>query len=61
MNFGKEAESLINSYVLNIALPALLFLAIAQSDIKELLNYKFLIMTLGGIYSIYFWYFIGIY
>ena len=53
MNFSKEAESLINSYVLNIALPALLFLAIAQSGIKELLNYKFLIMTLGGIFIAY--------
>ena len=52
-NFTKEAEQLINSYVLNVALPALLFLAIAQADINELLRYDFLISTLSGIFVAY--------
>ncbi len=51
--FTNEAEQLINSYVLNIALPALLFLSIAQANIKELLRYDFLISTLSGIFVAY--------
>ena len=38
--FSSEAEQLINSYVLNIALPALLFLAVARADIQELMNWS---------------------
>jgi len=51
--FTNESEQLINSYVLNIALPALLFLAVAQANINELLRYDFLISTLVGIFIAY--------
>lgn len=51
--FSIEAEGLINSYVLNIALPALLFLAVAKADFEELLNWKFLVTTLSGIFIAY--------
>lgn len=51
--FSVEAEQLINSYVLNIALPALLFLAVARADIHELMKWDFLISTLAGIFVAY--------
>lgn len=51
--FSVEAEQLINSYVLNIALPALLFLAVARADINELMKWDFLISTLTGIFVAY--------
>ncbi|MCT7616848.1 AEC family transporter [Aliarcobacter butzleri] len=51
--FSSEAEQLINSYVLNIALPALLFLAVARADIEELTKWDFLITTLVGIFTAY--------
>ncbi|MCR1815890.1 AEC family transporter [Aliarcobacter butzleri] len=51
--FSSEAEQLINSYVLNIALPALLFLAVARADIEELTKWDFLITTLAGIFTAY--------
>lgn len=51
--FSSEAEHLINSYVLNVALPALLFLSVANANIEELLNWKFLLMTLSGIIFAY--------
>ena len=53
-SFSKESEELINSYVLNIALPALLFLAVAKADFRELLNFEFLITSLGGIFLLIF-------
>lgn len=51
--FSVEAEQLINSYVLNIALPALLFLAVARADIEELTKWNFIITTLSGIFIAY--------
>ncbi len=44
-----EAEQLINSYVLNVALPALLFLAIAKADVNQLTKWNFIFSTLAGI------------
>lgn len=50
---SQDAEQLINSYVLNIALPALLFLAIAKADVSELTKWGFLFSTLAGIIVAY--------
>ncbi|MBK0032613.1 AEC family transporter [Erwinia sp. S43] len=43
------ADKLINDYVLYVALPALLFLAIARADIGELKQWGFILSTLFGI------------
>ena len=57
--FGKikpdngSSDKLINDYVLYIALPALLFLAIARADINELKQWGFIFSTLIGIITIY--------
>ncbi|PHM44586.1 putative transporter YfdV [Xenorhabdus mauleonii] len=47
------SDKLINDYVLYIALPALLFLAIAQADISELQQWGFLAASLAGIGAVY--------
>lgn len=46
---SSHKDKLINDYVLYIALPALLFLAIAQADIGELKQWGFILSTLIGI------------
>lgn len=57
--FGKlkpdsgSSDKLINDYVLYIALPALLFLAIAKADINELKQWGFISSSLIGIVCIY--------
>ncbi|WP_409526043.1 AEC family transporter [Nitrincola sp. MINF-07-Sa-05] len=57
--FGKvkpdsgNSDKLINDYVLYVALPALLFLAIARADINELKQWGFIGSTLAGIVSAY--------
>lgn len=51
--FSPESEKLINVYVLFISLPALLFLAVAQSNPAELTQWSFLIATLAGIAASY--------
>lgn len=51
--FSNEAEALINTYVLFVALPALLFLSVAQANASELLNLTFVIATLVGIFVSY--------
>lgn len=50
---SKDAESLINTYVLFIALPALLFLSVAQAKPSDLLNSTFIIASLLGIFIAY--------
>ncbi|KMJ46182.1 transporter [Xenorhabdus khoisanae] len=47
------SDKLINDYVLYIALPALLFLAIARADISELQQWGFITATLAGICVVY--------
>lgn len=47
--FGPEAEKLINHYVLFIALPALLFLAVARADPSDFAHWQFILATLAGI------------
>ncbi|MES3677125.1 AEC family transporter [Halomonas elongata] len=47
------SDKLINDYVLYVALPALLFLAVAQSDLADLQQWDFLWSTLFGIVSVY--------
>ncbi|OTA15448.1 putative transporter YfdV [Xenorhabdus vietnamensis] len=44
-----HSDKLINDYVLYIALPALLFLAIARADTSELQQWKFIVASLAGI------------
>lgn len=44
-----NADKLINDYVLYIALPALLFIAVAKADIHELQQGGFILSTLAGI------------
>jgi predicted permease len=51
--FSKEASQLINDYVLYVALPALLFLSVAQAEPKELLHWEFVVATLLGILVAY--------
>ncbi|GJE04071.1 AEC family transporter [Methylobacterium isbiliense] len=48
-----EAEKLINEYVLYIALPALLFLAVARADPADLAQWPFVAATLAGIAAAY--------
>ncbi len=48
-NFSKESEGLINTYVLFVALPALLFLSVAQAQPQEMLQTNFIFATLLGI------------
>lgn len=43
------ADKLINDYVLYIALPALLFIAVARADISDLKQWGFILSTLMGI------------
>lgn len=43
------ADKLINDYVLYIALPALLFLAVARANIADLKQWGFILSTLAGI------------
>ncbi|MDC9614715.1 AEC family transporter [Xenorhabdus khoisanae] len=47
------SDKLINDYVLYIALPALLFLAIARADISELQQWGFIAASLAGIGAVY--------
>jgi malonate transporter and related proteins len=47
--FAAEAEKLINEYVLYIALPALLFLAVARANPTDLAQWPFILATLAGI------------
>lgn len=57
--FGKvkpdsgSSDKLINDYVLYVALPALLFLAIARADINELKQWGFIGSSLMGIVCVY--------
>ncbi|MDC9818217.1 AEC family transporter [Pectobacterium polonicum] len=44
-----SADKLINDYVLYIALPALLFIAVAHADIGDLKQWNFILSTLIGI------------
>ena len=48
-----EAEKLVNDYVLFIALPALLFLAVARADPSDLAQWTFVLATLAGIAAAY--------
>ncbi|MDX7999844.1 AEC family transporter [Xenorhabdus sp. Reich] len=48
-----HSDKLINDYVLYIALPALLFLAIAKAEINELRQWDFITATLVGIGAAY--------
>lgn len=52
-NYGGDAEKLVNDYVLYIALPALLFLAIARTEPADLGKSAFLIASLSGIAAAY--------
>lgn len=47
------ADKLINDYVLYVALPALLFLAIARADTAQLQQWGFILSTLIGIAASY--------
>ncbi|BDH46013.1 hypothetical protein TUM12370_20570 [Salmonella enterica subsp. enterica serovar Choleraesuis] len=47
------ADKLINDYVLYIALPALLFIAVARADISDLKQWGFILSTLAGIIITY--------
>ena len=51
--FSKDAGKLINDYVLLVALPALLFLSIAQAKPEDLLHWEFVVATLAGIFVAY--------
>lgn len=51
--FSKDAGKLINDYVLFVALPALLFLSVAQAKPEELLHWEFVVATLSGILVAY--------
>ncbi|MEL4887302.1 AEC family transporter [Pectobacterium betavasculorum] len=48
-----SADKLINDYVLYVALPALLFIAVARADISELKQWGFILSTLIGIAASY--------
>ncbi|WP_275357169.1 AEC family transporter [Xenorhabdus bovienii] len=48
-----KSDKLINDYVLYIALPALLFLAIARADMSELQQWGFITASLAGIGAAY--------
>ncbi|WP_338804283.1 AEC family transporter [Xenorhabdus griffiniae] len=48
-----HSDKLINDYVLYIALPALLFLAIARADVSELQQWGFIVASLAGIGVVY--------
>lgn len=48
-----DAEKLLNTYVLYVALPALLFLPVAQADSADLLRADFVLATLLGIVVAY--------
>ncbi|WP_338884114.1 AEC family transporter [Xenorhabdus sp. TH1] len=48
-----HSDTLINDYVLYIALPALLFLAIARADVSELQSWGFIAASLAGIGVVY--------
>jgi predicted permease len=52
-SFGGEAEKLFNDYVLYIALPALLFLAVARADPVDLAHWQFMTASLAGIAAAY--------
>ncbi len=52
-SFDAQSDRLINDYVLYIALPALLFLALARADPEELGQWAFLGASLGGIVAAY--------
>lgn len=47
------ADKLINDYVLYIALPALLFIAVARADVNHLKHWGFILSTLTGIVVTY--------
>lgn len=47
-------DKLINDYVLYVALPALLFIAVAQAEIGELKQWGFIVSTIIGIIACYF-------
>ena len=51
--FGADASKLINDYVLYIALPALLFLSVAQAKPQALLHLGFVLATLAGVFVAY--------
>ncbi|ADZ89574.1 AEC family transporter [Marinomonas mediterranea] len=48
-SFPIGSDKLLNDYVLYISLPALLFIAVANADPVELLQWEFVFATLGGI------------
>lgn len=49
----RQADKLINDYVLYVSLPALLFLAIAKANPGDLVQWGFLAATLAGILCAY--------
>lgn len=51
--FTQEATKLINNFVLFVALPALLFLAVAKAEPQALLQWEFVLATLSGILCAY--------
>ena len=53
MDFGAQAERLVNHYVLFVALPLLLFLPIARARPEDLANWPFTLATLLGIAGAY--------
>lgn len=50
---GQDAERLVNDYVLYVALPALLFLALARTEPEDLMHGGFVLATLAGIVVAY--------
>ncbi|MBJ3816646.1 AEC family transporter [Shimwellia pseudoproteus] len=47
------ADQLINDYVLYIALPALLFIAVARAEVSDLRQWGFMLSSLAGIAVVY--------
>ncbi len=52
-SYPAGSDKLLNDYVLYISLPALLFIAVANADPKELLQWEFILATLAGIVTAY--------
>lgn len=50
---GGAADKLINDYVLYVALPALLFIAVARAELGDLKQWGFILSTLIGIATCY--------
>lgn len=50
---SRQADKLINDYVLYIALPALLFIAVAQAEVRDLKRWTFILPVLAGVCTTY--------